>query len=402
MSSSAASDDRLRVLEAVTDSALEHLELDEFLRAIVERARALFDVDTATVLLYDATTGLLRVSASVGIEDEVLQGVTVPLGAGFAGVVAATREPLLLDRVDRDTVVSPVLWSRGIKALLGVPMLARGELVGVLHVGSTGDRRFGDTDVDLLRLVADRVALTARTEVTRAERAAAVALQHSLLPARLPDVPGLALSARYVPATRTAVGGDWYDVFPLPGDRFGIVMGDVAGNGLPAAVVMGRLRSALRAYALDHESPARVMTKLNRKATHFEHGSMATVSYAVVEADRTRVTLSLAGHLPPVLAAPGRCAELVSVPVDPPIGLSLAGDHPRRDTVIDLPPGAAMVFYTDGLVERRGESIDDCLARLASAVTPEDPDPLCARIMSRLIGHQPTRDDVALLVARRR
>ncbi|WP_026425918.1 PP2C family protein-serine/threonine phosphatase [Actinokineospora inagensis] len=392
--------DRLRVLEVVTDRALEHLELGEFLQEILGRVRELFDVDTATVLLYEPATDLLRVSAAVGSSEEVLQGITVPVGVGFSGGVAAAREPIVVDQVDSESV-GPLLWSQGVRVLLGVPMLARGELVGVLHIGRRAVRRFDASDIESLRLVADRVALVTQMETARTERAATGALQRSLLPALLPSVPGLQLAARYLPGTQTAVGGDWYDVFGLPGDRFGIVMGDVAGHGLPAAVVMGRLRSALRAYALDYDSPAKVLTKLNRKATHFEHGAMATVSYGIVDRSRERLTLSLAGHPPPVLAAPGEASRLVEIPADPPIGLGLRDLGERRDTVVCLPPGSVIAFYTDGLVERRGVAIDASLAGLAATVVPAPPDTVCSRVMTALVDREDTRDDIALLVARR-
>ncbi|GLZ42649.1 GAF domain-containing SpoIIE family protein phosphatase [Actinokineospora sp. NBRC 105648] len=400
MSEPAGLADRVSVLEAITDVSLRNLELDEFLRVVLGRVRALFGVDTATVLLHDPATGRLTVTATAGIEEEVRHGVTVEVGAGFAGRVAATRAPVVLDRVDSSTVVNPLLWRKGLRALLGVPMLARGALVGVLHVGSLTPREFTDADAHLLHLVADRVALATQAEMTSSERAAAAALQRSLLPTRFPEVDGVRFSARYVPGAPTAVGGDWYDVFPLPGARLGIVIGDVAGHGLGAAVVMGRLRSALRAYALDYDSPAEVLTKLHRKVSHFEHPTMATIGYGVIELDHARVTLSCAGHPPPVLAVPGGPSVLAPVPADLPVGLGITVERARRDTVLDLPDGAVLAFYTDGLIERRGESIDPYLARLVEAVTPDAPDAVCAQVMAALVGAEPARDDTALLVAR--
>src|SRR5206468_3932527 len=142
---------------------------------------------------------------------------------------------------------------------------------------------------------------------------------------------------------------------------------DVAGHGFPAAVVMGRLRSALRAYALDNEAPDVVMDKLDRKASHFEAGVMATVAYAVVEPAAGRVTLCLAGHLRPVLAVPGQPSVFVDAVVDPPIGFSLRG-RKRRSHTFEIPAGATVCFYTDGLVERRDRPIDVGLDYLLGAV----------------------------------
>ncbi|QRP50165.1 PP2C family protein-serine/threonine phosphatase [Amycolatopsis sp. FDAARGOS 1241] len=393
--------DRLQRLEAFTDATLGRLELENLLHTMLERVRDLFGVDTATVLRHDAAAGQLTAIASAGIEEEVFQGVRVPVGAGFAGRVAAQRTPVVIDHVDESTVVNALLWERGLKVLLGVPMLARDELVGVLHIGSTTVRAFDEDDIELLQVAASQLALTLRAETANEDRAAATALQRSLLPVRIPSVPGVDFAARYVPGADTAVGGDWYDVFPLPGDRIGIVMGDVAGHGLGAAVVMGRLRSALRAYALDAMSPAEALGKLSRKINHFEQGIMATVAYGIVPPGRKTITLSLAGHPPPVLAAPGAPARLLDVRPDLPVGLGLPPSA-RHDTEVTLPPGCALAFYTDGLVERRDADLDDRFRRLTDAMTTGDPDTVCAYVMAALVGSTPAHDDVALLVATRR
>jgi sigma-B regulation protein RsbU (phosphoserine phosphatase) len=401
MSDSSRSDDRLRVLEAITDSTLGHLGLNKLLQTVLEQVRDLMAVDTATVLLYDPHAQQLSATAAAGLEEEVFQGVTVPFGTGFAGRVAAGQQPVVLDRVDDTTVVNPLLWERGLRVLLGVPMLVRDELIGVLHIGSLTPREFFESDIQLLQRVADRLALATQLEVTTAERAAAAALQRSLLPARLPTVGDLEFAARYVPGAGRQVGGDWYDVFKLPEGRMGIVIGDVAGNGLGAAVIMGRLRSALRAYTLEHDDPAEVLGRLDRKAHHFEQNKMATVCYAVVDAEQKRLRLSLAGHLPPALATvPGQPAVLVSAPVDPPIGMGI-GVHSRRSTAVDLPVDSVLAFYTDGLVERRDRSLDCGLQRLTEALVPGAPEAVCAHLMATMVGADPVLDDVALLVARR-
>jgi serine phosphatase RsbU (regulator of sigma subunit) len=278
-------------------------------------------------------------------------------------------------------------------------MLLGHDLLGVLHVGSITPRQFTRHESDLLQLVADRLALAVHIQMTTADRTAAAALQRSLLPGRLPKVPELEFSARYVPGTDTGVAGDWYDVFPLPEGRLGIVIGDVAGNGLGAAVIMGRLRSALRAYALEFPDPAAVLGKLDRKAQHFEHHAMATIAYAILDASRQRVQLTLAGHLPPALATPTQPADYINMPVDPPIGFGLAITG-RRTHTIDLPPGAVLVFYTDGLVESPDRQLDDGLALLRKTITSDPPDTVTANIMATMIGTHPAYDDIAVLVLR--
>jgi putative methionine-R-sulfoxide reductase with GAF domain len=387
---------RLRVLEMVTDSTLRHLDLEKLFDVLLWQVRDLFAVDTVTVLLIDAGGRQLVAKATVGLEAEVVQGVRVPMGKGFAGQVAQRREPVWIERVDESTVVNPLLRDRGLRSLLGVPMVAQGFLTGVLHVGSTTPRRFTGEETELLQLVADRLAMAARMHRSRAELAAAAMLQDSLLPDRLPTTDGWELAARYVPGADSGVGGDWYDVFALPGGRIGLVIGDVVGHGLPAAIVMGRLRSALRAYALEFADPAQVLGKLDRKASHFEDYTMATVAYVVIDTATARMDLALAGHLPPVLAVPGRPAAFIDAPVGPPVGYNL-GVTGRRSVGVDVPAGSLVALYTDGLVERRGLDLDDRLELLRQAVSPASPEAACVRIMTALVGDRPATDDIALL-----
>jgi len=232
----------------------------------------------------------------------------------------------------------------------------------------------------------------------QADRVAATALQHSLVPSALPAVAGAELAARYVPGTG-ALGGDWYDVFSLPSGELCVTVGDVAGSGLAAAVIMGRMRSALRAYALETTDPAEVLGKLDRKMQHFEPDALATVLYAVIEPGLGQMHVALAGHFPPVIARPGEAAVLAGVQPGSMIGMGLQVRRPV--STLPVPPGTLLCFYTDGLVERRGEVIDDGLDRLCRAVTAEPAEAACAAVMAALVGNEPARDDIALLMVRR-
>ncbi|MFG1608541.1 PP2C family protein-serine/threonine phosphatase [Actinoplanes sp. NPDC049265] len=393
-----ASEERLRRLEAVTDAALSHLDAADLLDELLDRVRDLLEADTVALLLLDPHAQQLVATAAKGLEDEVRQGYRTAVGKGFAGQVAATRRPLTLSEVGASDVINPLLLEKGVRSLLGVPMMAGGDLVGVLHVGSCTPRTFTDDDVRLLQLVADRAAAAGEIRAHRVEQTAALALQRSLLPATLPRPTGLDLAARFVPGHEFGVGGDWYDVFTLPTGWVGVVIGDVSGHGLQAAVVMGRIRSALRAYALISDDPAEALTLLDRKVRHFETASLATVLYAMIAPERDRVMVSLAGHFPPVLAAPGRPAALADVPVDPPAGIT---GSPRRSTTVPLPPGAVLAGFTDGLVERRGQVIDEGLDALVAAVRPAPTAELvCAAVVAAIDTETPV-DDVALLVIRR-
>jgi phosphoserine phosphatase RsbU/P len=390
--------DRLRGIQSVTDSELSRLAEEDFLPELLERIKAILNADTAAVLLLDYSSGYLIATAAAGLEEEVRQGVRIPVGRGFAGRIAAEHKPVILDNVDHTTVLNPILLAKGIRSLLGVPMVAGGRVIGVLHVGSLTSREFTSEDVDLLQLAAHRAAVAVQSVRARDDRVAAAALQRSLLPTGLPDIPGAEVAARYVPG-HGVVGGDWYDVFTLPSGELGLVIGDVAGSGLPAAVIMGRIRSALRAYALQTADPAAALDLLDRKMQHFEPGAMATVLYAVIDPGLDRIRISSAGHLPPAVALPGQATEMAAIPPDLMIGV--APGIRRRVTTLELPPGGLLCLFTDGLIERRDQPIDDGFTRLCKAITAEQPEAACAAVTAALIGGEHAADDVALLILRR-
>ena len=393
--------ERLRRLESVTDIALSRLEVGELLPELLERVRDLLVTDTAAVLLMDESGQFLVASAARGIEEEVRQGSRVPLGRGFAGRVAAERRPVIIEEVSPSTVVNPVLLLKGVRSMLGVPLLAGGRVLGVLHVGTLSPRVFTEEDVSLLEQVADRAATAIRGSRARTDETAAATLQRSLSPQQLPAFAGLEFGARYVPGSLSGVGGDWYDVFPLPDGLIGITMGDVMGHGLRAATVMGRLRSALRAYALETVDPATVLEQLDRQLQHFEPGEMGTVLYAVLDPRSGELRLGSAGHPLPVLARPGGPAELVDLPAD--LMLGVERDIRRRTHRITIPDGGLLCLFTDGLVERRTGDIEQDLERLRRVLSAEvvSAEIACADVMASLIGDNPAEDDVALLILRR-
>jgi serine phosphatase RsbU (regulator of sigma subunit) len=300
--------------------------------------------------------------------------------------------------VDHTTELNPILWAKGIQSMVGVPMVAGGRVIGVLHVGSLTPRRFTGDDVELLQLAADRAAAAVLSMTAQADRAAVTALQRSLVPSALPAIAGADLAARYIPGSG-AVGGDWYDVFTLSSGELCVTVGDVAGSGLPAAVIMGRMRSSLRSYALETTDPAEVLGRLDRKMQHFEPDAMATVVYAVFEPGLGQVHIALAGHFPPVIARPGEPAELAKVQPGALIGMPPRARRPVA--TVQVPPGTLLCFYTDGLIERPGEVIDDGIDRLCQALTAESPEAACIAVTGALIGSEPARDDIALLVLQR-
>jgi signal transduction histidine kinase len=171
--------ERVRRLQAVTDAALAHLQLDELLGALLERTREILEVDTCAILLLDEETNELVARAALGIEEEVEQGVRIPVGGGFAGRIAAEKRPVILDDVDHERVLNPILREKGVKSMLGVPLVVEGAVQGVLHVGSLVPRTFHDDEVELLQLVGDRAALAIEhARLFEAERAARQRIEH--------------------------------------------------------------------------------------------------------------------------------------------------------------------------------------------------------------------------------
>ena len=390
---------RLKNLQTVTEAGLGRLGIEDMLVELLDRAREILDSDTAAVLLLDEGGSDLVARAACGIEEEVRQGVRVPVGEGFAGAVAATKRPVVLDRVDPSTVTNPILWEKGIRVMLGVPLLSADKVIGVLHVGRLNDRPFRTADAELLGVVGERVAGAVQGHQLAVEKAAADMLERSLLPQTLPHPPGLEFGARYVPREDRVVGGDWYDVFTLPSGILWVVVGDVAGHGLSAAIVMGRVRSTVRSYALEDYPPDEVLRLVDRKVQHFELGTIVTLVCAVSKFPYAEFQVVSAGHPPPVLAEPDRPATLVDVDVRPPLGI--ASSRRWSPTLISLPIGGVIVLYTDGLYERRDENLEVGLARLCSAVTTDSPETICRTVMNKMVGSQRPEDDIAMVALRR-
>lgn len=389
----------LRDLASLTDLSLAPMSMQDLLEELLERVRTVVQADTAVVLLLEEKSQELVARAARGLEEEVRQGVRVPVGEGFAGTVASNRQPVVLTRIDDTTVVNPLLWEKGLKVMIGVPLLSAGVVIGVLHVGRLEKVVFTRDDVELLLVTAERAAGAIQGRLLKTEVAAAELLERGLQPDPLPTVAGVALAGRYVPATGRSIGGDWYDAFTAPSGKLWLVTGDVAGHGLDAAVTMGRLRTVLRSYALISDGPADLLRLANQQVHTFETTAFATVVCAAATPPYADFAVGSAGHPPPIVAEPCTAARIVSLPVGPPLGA--LPDAAYDTTQITLGAGAVMLFYTDGLVERRGESIDVGLERLREAVRADPPALVCHEVMSAMIGTRSAEDDIAIFAAQR-
>jgi serine phosphatase RsbU (regulator of sigma subunit)/anti-sigma regulatory factor (Ser/Thr protein kinase) len=391
----------VEAVQRVTDAALAHLSTEDMVGALLDRIREILHADTAAILLLEQDGRVLRARAAKGIEEEVEQGVRIPVGRGFAGKIAAERRAITIPDVDHSDVLNPLLREKGIRSLLGVPLLVEGKVIGVLHVGTLTPRVFTDDDQHLLQLAADRAALAIDHAELYEQRRVAEALQRALLPQDLGTQPGIEVAARYLPAASgTSLGGDWYDVFPIGGGRLGIAVGDVVGRGLPAAALMAQLRTTLRAYAFDGHRPAEVVDRLNRMLVYLAPATMTTSAYLTLDPEHATVTVVSAGHPQPLVIEPDGTARYLPVASDVALGVSRGSRY--HEATFPVEPGSTIVVYTDGVVEVRNESLDTGLERLRALAERghESVDALCDAVIDEMVADSRPADDVALLALR--
>ncbi len=390
-----------RILEAAPD-------LPSAMGSLLRSACRTFRAEVASFALSDADGRTLLVVAT---EDGVCSSATTDIGA----VDALLQRGMALRAAAVLTLDPPVPGPEGrvLHEVMMAPVGADTEASGVLLLGDRqGTGTYGPEDLRLFEtmtahadvsLANGRLAhmLGQATRDVQRERRSSLELQRGLLPTRLPDRDDVDVAVRYQPSGSGAeVGGDWYDVLVLPSGALGVVIGDVIGHDLRSAARMAQARSALRAYATEGHDPTAVMERLNALLAQTDPEFMGTCCYAEVRPDEATVTFVLAGHPPPLLVPVVGGSRLVEAEPGLPLGVAEAADYPA--TTVALPPGAALVLYTDGLVESRTDSIGDGLQRITD--TPQ----LTAatgveEIAYRLIATMPegpAGDDVALLVLR--
>jgi serine phosphatase RsbU (regulator of sigma subunit) len=297
--------------------------------------------------------------------------VTIPFGDTFL-TVRATRRASLAGSLPRD-----LPWVIGIVGVL----LTIGA--GALTIRLIQRRRRTEQLADENR------------QLYAEQRGIAQTLQHALLPAELPQLHGLQASARYEAGVEgVEIGGDWYDAIAVGDKRLLLVVGDVSGRGLQAATTMAALRYGIHAYAAQGDEPGTILTKLNKLVSVKSSGQLATVLCALVDPDARELTITSAGHLPPLLISDGR-GEFVNTDVGLPIGVDRNAEY--TSVTVPVAPGATLLAFTDGLVERRGESIDVGLGRLRehAASNHATLDELLTRVVSNL-RHDGAEDDTAI------
>ncbi|MEV7788376.1 SpoIIE family protein phosphatase [Streptomyces sp. NPDC088106] len=305
-----------------------------------------------------------------------------------------------LARIARSPEAAALLARAGVHSYLAVPLIARGEVLGALDLTRTRTPRpFDEDDLLLARELASRAAVQIdNARWYQNARDTALTLQRSLLPSHPSMTGGLEVASRYQPAgTTSEVGGDWFDVIPLGGDRTALVVGDVMGSGIPAAAAMGRLRTATHTLASLGLDPAVLLDHLDRITGGLDQ-VIATCVYAVHDPRERQCVIANAGHLPPARVRTGRVSELLDLPTGVPLGV---GGVAFSTTTVELEPGDRLVFYTDGLVETRRHPLDKRLDRLLALLDQPGGslEEVCDLLLRTL--HEPDNfDDVALLIAR--
>jgi serine phosphatase RsbU (regulator of sigma subunit)/anti-sigma regulatory factor (Ser/Thr protein kinase) len=391
---------RVRDLQWIIDAALPHVGLQELLDQLLDRIVHVFGADHGAVLIGTEEGPRFELRAVRGVAPELEGDSYRSVADRLAGRLALSRRPLVVEASDARVGLGARLARAGISSFLGMPLTLDRQLLGVLYVGRRESRPFSDDDAALLQLVGDRVALAVdRARLFEHERHIAETLQRSLLPEQLPEMPGINVAVRYLPAgAGMEVGGDWFDVFELSDGRIALAMGDVVGRGVRAAALMGKLRTSLEAYAHDGRSPQEVVERLHSFMERQHRAEMATLLYVAIEPDRTSAEFASAGHLPMLVTDPDRGARFVARAASPPLGaLPFLRFEPSR---VDIQPGSTLVLFTDGLVEVRGTSIELRLEQLRRVVEagPADPEALCDAVLAQMLGREEPQDDVALLV----
>jgi PAS domain S-box-containing protein len=399
-------------LQQATSMLAEAITVEQVVEVITEVGRSAIGAERSAVAMLDPERLRLRTINPAGLPDSpgsVAGDIPLDLPSVMTAAIL-TRRPLLVespealrkffeDQVNLDTF----LQHTDERAWVGLPLLASGAPLGALRFSFTRPRKVADEERVFLEALAGQCALALeRASMFEREHTTAETLQRSLLPDRLPTIPGIILEASYLPVTRNMeIGGDWYDAFRLPDGKLAVAAGDVMGKGLTAAAGMGRVRNALRALALTDPRPAAVLAGLDRLfiATELEE-QVTTVAYLVLDPASGEGMAGSAGHLPLLLLSADGPPHLDDAMAGTPLGWA----SPRQQYAFRLPPGSTAVLYSDGLVENRRRGLDVGLDELvavaaqAPAAAVEDPALLLDYLVERMLTGYEQDDDVTVLV----
>jgi PAS domain S-box-containing protein len=395
-------------LQQATSMLAEALTVEQVVEVITEVGRTAIGAQRSAVALLDG--GRLRVINPAGMppgQSAASRDILLD-SPGVMTRAIATRRPVLAEDVEtlrallEDAPLETVAGEDE-RSWVGLPLLAAGAPLGALRFSFGRPRKITEEERVFLEALAGQCALAVeRAAMYEREHTTAETLQRSLLPDRLPIVPGLVMEARYLPVARNMeIGGDWYDSFRLPDGRLAITVGDVMGKGLTAAAGMGRVRNALRALALTDPRPAAVLTGLDRlfSATELEE-QVTTVAYLVIDPQTGDGLMGNAGHLPVLRLGAGTEPYLDETEAGTPLGWP----SPRQQHPFRLPPGSTAVLYSDGLVENRLRGLDRGLNELVTVATRArasvvgHPERLLSYLVDAMLAGHEQDDDVTVLV----
>lgn len=399
---------RLVHLRRLTASLADAVTPDDVARVTLASALEVDDVVRAGVA---TSNGAGRELNFVASDDDTVSAAAVRWCRieGLADVPLAetvrTGDPVFLNTLDDLDERYPHLVERqrglGTRAMAALPMAAGGEPIGGLLLSFATDRRFDANEQAFLAALAAQVTQAMKRALKfYVQKTTSELLQRSLMPESIPELADLAMGAYYEPAgSGVDVGGDWYDVMPLADGRVVVALGDVMGKGVPAAIVMGQVRAAMRAYALIDPAPSVLLGRLDTLVSSLGvPEQIVTVVYGVIDADRASIRMAVAGHPPPILAPPEEEPRVLDVAAGPPLGIS-AG--PWEETRIGLTPDTPLLFFSDGLVETRGIELDDGIEMLRQRIGKlehrrRNPRELCARLAEQM-RRSDSDDDVTML-----
>jgi serine phosphatase RsbU (regulator of sigma subunit) len=403
-------------LQQATSMLAEALTVEQVVEVITEVGRTAIGALRSSVALLEPDNVRLRVvNDDLRDAPDSAGGVPTLDSPSVMTKAISTRRPVLVEdpedlrrQFEDELDIDPqrIALRSDERSWVGLPLLAAGAPLGALRFSFSRPRKITEEERVFLEALAGQCSLAVeRAAMYEREHTTAETLQRSLLPDKLPSVPGLVLAAKYLPVARNMeIGGDWYDAFWLADRRLAVAVGDVMGKGLVAAAGMGRVRNALRALALTDPRPAAVMGGLDRlfTATELEE-QVTTVAYLVINPDDGEGVLGNAGHLPALILDRDQEPRFDGVEAGTPLGLA----SPRKQHPFSLPPGSTAVFYSDGLVENRSRGLDvglDELAAVAAHAEKEvrdQPERLLQYLVDRMLAGHEQDDDVTVLVVHR-
>lgn len=411
--------ERLREMARVLSSSFDP---DEVLRLVLEELGRVISFDTASIMLLEGKS--LRMVAAKGRNHaQPSIGVSLPLEGSAAGEVARLRQPLLYIRGEHALPWMQLASSATIAVWLGVPLVARGRVVGVLNIDvrmssqPDGDailppaRRFSQRDIEVAGSFANHAALAIENarlyqeSVTRVEQELEIArsIQANLFPRRLPNLAGIRIAARCLPARET--GGDFYDFVEL-GQQIGIIVGDVSGKSIPAAMLMAAARSITRSEARNHEIPWVTLNETNRwLVDDVPRNSFVALNYALVDLQQQRIALASAGQLSPLLRRVDGSISFLDSPPAIPLGISPMTEYHQIEVL--LGPGDSIVFYTDGIIEAHNQQRElfgfERLEQVLQRWGYLEPNDLIEQVLTEVHAFSagmPTHDDMTIVVMR--